>query len=193
MPVLQHVGHLHRGGERHPAGAPVEGGVAAARLERRRVLPARARLDLDDRVGAGERLGKALGLDPALDEDIAGRFGVDRGGARGRRRVEIDDGILGVDVEDDLLGDILGLFARGGDDRGDGLADIGDAVGGQDGLGDGDIVAAVEKRADGGDAGDVRGGHHRCAGRRLDAEDSRRAPRGSAGRPAPRSPRRYPA
>ena len=54
----------------------VIGGVAGARLHRRGVLPARARLDLDDLVRAFPDSVEAGGLELAFDDDIAGRLGV---------------------------------------------------------------------------------------------------------------------
>ena len=40
--------HLRGAGQRHAAGRRIEGGVAGARLHRRRVLPVRARVEFDD-------------------------------------------------------------------------------------------------------------------------------------------------
>ena len=90
----EHVRHLGRAGQRHPAGAPVEGGEAGARLERHGILPARRDVDLDHRRRVGERLGEALGLDLAFDQDVAGGVGMDQRRAGRECRLEIDDAVL---------------------------------------------------------------------------------------------------
>ncbi len=51
-----------------------------------------------------------------------------RGAPRPGAVVEIDDGVLRLDVDDDLLGEVLGLLARRRDHGRDRLADIGDAI-----------------------------------------------------------------
>ena len=122
----EHVRHLGRAGERDAAGAAVEGGVAAARLERHGVLPARADVDLDHRRGIGDRLGEALGLDLALDQDVAGGMGMNERRAGRERGIDIDHGVLGIDVDEDLLGDVLRLLAARRDHGRDRLAGEGD-------------------------------------------------------------------
>ena len=153
-PGAQHVRHLHRGGERHPAGGRIEGGVRAARLQRQRALAARADLDLDDLGGTGERRGRA-GVDPAFDQDVAGGLRMHERRARGERRVDIDHGILGLEVDHHLLRQILGLRGRGGDHRRDRLADVADPIRREDGLLDGDVVGPVQQWPDRPDAGKI--------------------------------------
>ncbi len=69
--------HLRGAGQRDAAGGCVVSGMAAARLDRRGVLPARARLDGDGLGGARPHLVETGRCHHAFDDDIAGRFGVD--------------------------------------------------------------------------------------------------------------------
>jgi hypothetical protein len=82
---------------------------------------------------------------------------MDRRRARDERVIDADHRGLGVDVEDHAVRDVLRRLAAVGDHGRDRLTDIGDAVGGEDRLGDRDIVGAVEERPDAVDAGKVAG------------------------------------
>ena len=94
-PGAQHVRHLHRGGERHPTGGRIEGGVRATRFQRQRALAPRADLDLDDLGGARERRGRA-GVDPPFDQDVAGGVRMDQRRASGRAPRRHRPGIFGL-------------------------------------------------------------------------------------------------
>ena len=132
----EHVRHLGRAGQRHPAGAPVEGGEAAARLERHGVLPARADVDLDHRRGVGDRFGEALGLDLALDQDIAGGVGHGRAGAPGASAASRSTTASSGSMSTKTCSAMSSASSRRRRDHGrDRLAGEGDGVPGEDRLG----------------------------------------------------------
>ena len=82
--------HLRGAGQRDAAGRGIVGGVAAARLDRRRVLPVRARLDADDLVRAGQAASKPGVLTWPSTMTLPARFGVDRGAPVAKRVARID-------------------------------------------------------------------------------------------------------
>ena len=169
-PGAQHVRHLHRGGERHPAGRRIEGGMRAARLQRQRALAARADFDLDHLGGTRERGGRA-GVDPPFDQDVAGGIRVHERRAWGERRVDFDHGVLGLQLDRYLLCQILRLGGRGGDHGGDRLADIADPIRRKDRLLDGDVIGPVQQRPDRFNAGKVCRREHGGAARPADFGD----------------------
>ena len=138
--------------------------MRAARLQRQRALAARADFDLDDLGGARERGGRA-GVDPPFDQDVAGGLRMDERRARGERRVDVDHGIFGLEVDHHLLGQILGLRGRGGDHRRDRLADVADPIRREDRLLDGHVVGPVQQWPDRPDAGKIGRREHGGAAR----------------------------
>ena len=150
----------------------VEGGVAAARFDRRRVLAARARFDLDDRA-AFRGLVEALGLELALDQDVAGAAAWTSAAPCFKRIDCIDHGVVPVNFEDDLIGDVLRLLAARRDHRGNRLAGEGDdAVTARTGCSTGTSSADGGAAADAADAGEIRRRDHHGPVRRVDAEDA---------------------
>ena len=91
----------------------------------------------------------------------------------GRERlVERHDRRLGGDLDRDLFGEIFGLAGGIGDHRGDWLADIGDALMGEDRLGNRDIVGAIEERTDRFDVAESSRGYDWHFWRRVHGDDA---------------------
>ena len=156
----QHVRHLHGGGERDPAGGPLKGGMRGARLERHGALAVRADLDLDDPVGGSERRIEAFGPEPAVDQKVAGHLGMHLRRARRERPVEIDNGVLRLDLDEYQLGNVLGLLGARCHHRGDRLADMVDAGASERRLGDRHVIGAVQQRPNRADIAEIGGGDH---------------------------------
>ncbi len=91
----------------------------------------------------------------------------------GRQRlVERHDRRLGGDLDRDLFGEIFGLGSGVGDHRGDRLADVGDALMGEDWLRNRDIIGAIEARTDRFDIAENSRGDDCHVWRRVHGEDA---------------------
>jgi hypothetical protein len=89
-----------------------------------------------------------------------------------QRLVERDDRRLGSNLDRDLLGEIFGLSPGFGDHRGDRLADIGDALMGEDRLRHGDIIWSIESRTDRFDIAEDGRGYDRHFRGRIHHQDT---------------------
>ena len=176
----QHVRHLHRAGERHPAARLVPGRVAAARLERHRRLAARADVDFDHLRGTPESGIEARRAHGAFDDHVA-LAGVVHLRRRGReRRIDVHHCVFGVDLRLDRFGEILGARRILGDHDGERFADVVDPLAREHRLGDRHIVGAVEQRPDRLHVREIRSGEDERAvglGDRADAAARHRAAR----------------
>ena len=169
-PGAQHVRHLHRGGERHPAGRRIEGGMRAARLQRQRALAARADFDLDHLGGTRERGGRA-GVDPPFDQDVAGGIRVHERRAGASAESTSTTASSGSSSTATCSARSSASRGRGGDHGGDRLADVADPIRRKDRLLDGDVVGPVQQRPDRSNAGKVCRREHGGAARPADSGD----------------------
>ena len=71
----------------------------------------------------------------------------------------VTTGVSVATPDRDLFGEIFGLGGGIGDHRGDRLADIGDALMGEDRLGNRDIIGAIEERTDRSDVAESSRGY----------------------------------
>ena len=163
--------HLRRAMQRDAAADGVVGGMRRARFHRCGVLAMRADVELD---GLGRTIPhgvEARRFDFALEDDVAGRFGVDL-----RRTVlecvaGLDEGLRGIDFNLDQVGDVLGFFLARRDDRGNGFADVTDDFIGKDRLADGAIRKFMQHRRDHLHALKIGGGDHHFAAGIADLDD----------------------
>ena len=84
----------------------------------------------------------------------------------------VTTGDLGFDLDRDLFGEIFGLSGGVGDHRSDRLADIGDALIGEDRLRHRDIIGAIEARTDRFDIAENSRGYDWHFWRRVHGEDA---------------------
>ena len=90
----------------------------------------------------------------------------------GRERlIQRHDRRLSFDLDRDLFGEVFGLSGGAGDHRGDRLADIGDALIGEDRLRNRDIIRAIEARTDRFDIAENSRGYDWHVWRRAHGED----------------------
>ena len=160
--------HLGGAGQRHAAGRSIVSGVAGARLHGRRVLPARAHVDLDDfrrAVPGHVEIGR---FEFAFQDDIAGgdRMNLRRAGSERVTRVDHRRGL--VDCHLNQIGDVFGLFLARRDDCRDRLADKAHLAVGQDRLADRLVIELVQHRQDRLHALEIGGGDDRRVRRRFD-------------------------
>ncbi len=97
--------------------------MAGARLHRRRVLPARARLDADQLVRAGPDFVEIGGFELALEYDVAGCRVVHLPRARRERGEHVDYRHYRREQQLDLIRDVLCVFLARGHHGGDRFAD----------------------------------------------------------------------
>jgi len=90
----------------------------------------------------------AGGFEVRVDQRVLRCRVMDQRCAECQSLVERDDQRLGGDLDRDLFGEILGLSGGFGDHRGDRLANIVDALMGEDRLRYRDIIRAIEARTD---------------------------------------------
>ncbi len=163
--------HLRRAGQRDAAGGRIVGGVAAARLHRRRVLAVRARVDRDDLVRAAPGGIETFALELAFEDDIARRFGMDLRRAGCERRARVNRGLDLGDIERDLIDNVLGFFLARRDHGGDRLADETHHAVGQNRLRHRLVVELVQHRLDRLHVGEIGRGDDPRVLRRVDLAD----------------------
>jgi hypothetical protein len=140
--------HLGRASQCDAAGGRIIGGVAAARLHRRRVLAVRARVYADNCVRAAPGSIETFALELTFEDDIARRFGMDlrRAGCERCARVNLRRDI--GDIERDLIDKVLGFFLARRDHGGKRLADETHHAIGQNWLRHRLVVELVQHRLD---------------------------------------------
>ena len=114
----------------------------------------------------------ARGFEARVDQRVLRCHVMDQRRAGCQRLVERHDRRLGGDLDRDLFGEIFGLSGGVGDHRGDRLADIGDALMGEDRLRNRDIIGAIEARTDRFDIAENSRGYDWHFRRRVHREDA---------------------
>ena len=130
-------------------------------LHRHRGLPSRGEGKLDHLVCSCQGGSDAGRFEARVDQGVPrGRVVHQRRVGR-QRLVECHHRCLGVDLDHDLFGEILGLSGRVGNHRGNRLANIVDTLTGEDRLRYRDIIRAIEARADRFDVAQRSRGYYR--------------------------------
>ena len=153
----------HLGGAVQLENAARDAGDGAARLQRHAAVAADFQIERDDGVGAGERhlhVAKAL----ANQGDLGRMAGIEGAG----RRVGVHQRGQRLCLDCHQIGGILGSVGIGGEDDGDGLADIAHAIGGEDRLAIRiEAFDAGEAKIDRRNVGDIRRGPDRDDSRNV--------------------------
>ena len=181
------VRDLRRGVEDDALAAALPLGQAGAALERHRGQAAGGELGLDDELRLREDVVhlRVLG-ERHVEQHVGVELVVHARGVVLERRLDRADRVVGLVVDDDQLGRVLGGVRRVGDDHRDRLARVTDALGREHRELDGHELGPVEHRGERLEVAEVGGGEHGAhAGRPLglggvDALDARR-PVGRAG------------
>ena len=146
--------------------------MRGARLHRGRVLAVRTDFDFHAPLRGGRHGVEFRGLDAPLDDDVAGRVGVNRRRPCHQRRLSIHQRRRFLDLDGDEIGKVLGGLPAVRHHRSNRFADEAHDVGCQDRLGDRRIVELVQHRGDGAQCGDLGGRHQHDAVWRRDAHDT---------------------